>query len=334
MEVREGDDAHEGGTDAVIGRGPGDLLRAISGLDVEQWDRARRMLGFTAAESEVDEMAPAPVADVEGVASAMAPTGAIAAHAAAPGDEVRLTSRPVSRTVPTDVGDVEWLAEVQPLARPIAGAATSGLRHQPLLDPRREAALLAELVSTTLRSGRPDIGQLIRVVTTRRPIRAIPRRARPTLSQGVQILLDLGLGLRPFVEDRDHLEAALHRVVGSTLVKVAWFTDDLSSDVFLDEGDDPAPYALPPPGVPVLIVSDLGIGGGSLRTQWPRVENLVELSDQLRARGSFLCALAPFSRSRWPAGLDRRLVLVPWDRRTTMATVRAARQAGGVDHER
>jgi hypothetical protein len=316
----------------VIDRGPGDLLRAISELDVEHWDDASRMLGFSPAESDLDETALGVAADADEL-RAPSVTADLAMPLATVADaELTLAARPVSRTIPTDVGDVAWLAEVPPLPHPGAAVRASGLRHEPLLDSRREAALLAELVATTMLRGRPDIGQMIRVVTTRRQIRAIPRRPRPTLAHGVQVLVDLGLGLRPFVRDRQDIEAALRRVVGST-VTVGWFMDDLANGVCLPGDDDLMPYE-PAAGVPVLLISDLGIGGQSARTRWLRVEQLVKLSDRVRSQGSFVCALVPYSRPRWPVGLARRMAVVQWDRRATMATVRAARRAVGADRVR
>jgi hypothetical protein len=141
------------------------------------------------------------------------------------------------------------------------------------------------------------------------------------------VLADAGDGLKPFVVDRAETITALERLIGEASVQVGWFLDDPASGVGFQ--GELIPYELPAPGVPVLLLTDLGIGGGGTRRRWPRREHLVALAGRLTAQGSPTLALVPFPPTRWPTGLDRSIGLVFWDRRTTISDVYTARRRAG-----
>jgi hypothetical protein len=110
------------------------------------------------------------------------------------------------------------------------------------------------------------------------------------------------------------------------LVQEGWFLDDPRHGVALRDQDVLQPFRLPAPGTSVLLLTDLGIGGGSNRRRWPRKDSLLSLARRLAAQQSALVALVPYPASRWPVDIDRRIGLVFWDRRTTVADVRQARR--------
>jgi hypothetical protein len=244
------------------------------------------------------------------------------------GREDELPPRPVSSTAAVDDTVVPWLS-VPPLSRTAAGetAAEPAPPYQPLLQPRQAPALLATLCATARPTGRIDIGVAVGWLARRRPMRRLPRRDRPTLARGVQVLADAGDGLKPFARDREEIMATLGRLIGEGLVAGGWFLDDPVHGVGF--GGDLLPYEPPAPGTPVLLLTDLGIGGGTARRRWPRREHLLTLASDLAARGSPVSALVPYPPDRWPAGLNRGIGLVFWDRSTNVSDVRRARRRAG-----
>ena len=92
-----------------------------------------------------------------------------------------------------------------------------------------------------------------------------------------------------------------------------------------DPADRAYPWAPPPPGVPVLALTDLGLAGrvergaADLEAAWQFIAAV------LAARGSSLTVLLPYLPARWPVSLGTCIHLVPWDRSTTTVRARQAR---------
>ena len=309
-------------------RGLGELLRALSAVPRDQWDTVSLALGF---ERVADTAAPTPaivVAQDEAKPPLTWSSASPPEYAASTVSERDLPPRPVSSTVAPSNQVVPWL-RVPTLSRPArqdpaAGPAPS---HDPLLQPKQAPVLLSTLCSTTRPTGRIDVRVVVQQLARRRPMQRLPRRDQRTLARGIQVLADAGDGLKPFVADRAETIGALQRLIGKALVQVGWFLDDPASGVGFER--ELATYEPPAPGIPVLLLTDLGIGGGGTRRRWPRREHLVALARRLAAQGSPTLALVPYPPNRWPAGLDRSIALVFWDRRTTISEVRRARQRAG-----
>jgi hypothetical protein len=309
-------------------RGLGDLLRALSEVPRDQWDAVAVALGFERAAEAVAPTFPV-VAPQEEVPRSVTPASARAARSAtATVREQELPPLPVSSTVAVDDAVVPWL-QVSTLSRPADGKMAAGPAppYQPLLQPKQAPALLGTLCATARPTGRVDIPAAVEWLARRRPVRRLPRRDRQTLARGVQVLADAGDGLKPYARDREGVVVALERLVGEGLVADGWFLDDPARGVGFDHDLDR--YEPPAPGTPVLLLTDLGIGGGAARRRWPKREHLVSLARDLAAQGSPTLALVPYPPTRWPAGLDRSIGLVFWDRRTTVSHVRRARRRAG-----
>lgn len=85
------------------------------------------------------------------------------------------------------------------------------------------------------------------------------------------------------------------------------------------------PYKLPEPRTPVLVISDLGISS----PEEAHHEEWLDLAARLTQRGSPLIALVPYGPRRWPLTLTRAMLLVQWDRVTTVSAVTTARRTSG-----
>jgi hypothetical protein len=308
--------------------GLGDLLRALSEVSRDQWDTVSLALGFEQAVESSPRISAVKAAQAENRPPTISISASPRRYAAPTTQESGLPTRPASSTVDMSDREVSWLP-VSTLSRSTGGQAATGSAppHKPLLHPRQAPALLSTLCATTRAAGPIDIRVVVDWLARRRAMRQLPRRNRPTLARGVQVLVDVGEGLKPFVADCTEVTEALKRLVGEGLVAEGWFIDDPAHGVGFDY--ELAAYKAPAPAVPVLLLTDLGIGGGGARRRWPRREHLVALATQLDAQGSPALALVPYPPTRWPTGLDRKIGLVFWDRRTTVSDVRKARRRAG-----
>jgi hypothetical protein len=304
----------------MMQRGIGDLLRALTAAPREQWEAVARTLGFVPAAADAGPThVIVPAADDQILEPATSASYA-ARQESLEQDESELPPRAVSSTE-TIADDVPWWLRVPVLPRP-SGSGTPAPIHEPLLASRQAPAVLATLCSTNRPTGRIDIDSVVGHMARRQPIRRLPRRARPTLARGVRVSADAGEGLKAFLQDRQQVVSALKLLIGEALVEVGWFLDDPLGES--------RPSKPPAPGTPVLLLTDLGIGGDDARRRWPKPDHLREFSRRLAACGSPVLALVPYPPDRWPPGLSNSIGMVFWDRRTTVSDVRAARRSPGM----
>lgn len=210
-----------------------------------------------------------------------------------------------------------WLAEVQALGLP-GEAAPAPPVPDSLLDPRQARAILFHALGTRVADGPVDVGALVRARAAGRPLPVVPRARRSTLSHGVQVLVDRGEGMLPFLDDVRQLLAAVRRVVGAARVSVLDFQGSPLRGAGTGSRRRWRPYAaqLPAPGTVVLAVTDLGARGARLRRDTAHPAEWAALAGRLRRHGCPLRALVPYPPARWPGGLSRELGIIPWDRGT------------------
>ena len=229
-----------------------------------------------------------------------------------------------------------WLGELPPL--PVGGETerVPGLELEPLLLPRWTRALLFAALATLRPEGAPDLERITAELARLRPLARLPREPWPTLSRGVQVLVDKGEAMAPFGADQARLAREIRRLASRGLCRVLRFAG--CPRLGRDEREPGAPlveagpggretwtaYVPPPAGTTVVLLTDLGIGratGGGERTGeavW------LAFLRSLRAAGCPAVALVPYPRERWPARLARAVPILYWDRRTSVATVRRA----------
>jgi hypothetical protein len=110
--------------------------------------------------------------------------------------------------------------------------------------------------------------------------------------------------------------------VASDQLRLLYFTGCPSRDCAAPGDEDMHPWQAPPPGTPLLLFSDLGIGRPPGTTDRASVEEWVDFADRARTAGCTLIALVPYGPRRWPRRLTRVMQIVHWDPRTTAAVVR------------
>src|SRR6202008_4057123 len=90
-------------------------------------------------------------------------------------------------------------------------------------------------------------------------VRFIPRLSIPTLTRGVQLLIDRGENMQPFAADQTALLAFLVRVVGRDRTEVNYFEGSPLWGAGIGPKDEWSDYRPPASGTPVVLVTDLGI---------------------------------------------------------------------------
>jgi hypothetical protein len=208
----------------------------------------------------------------------------------------------------------EW--DVEPLAlEPVAEAATSP--RLPLIEPKEAATILRLAVRTNARHSGLDVPAVVARIAAAKPLEPLPSRPRPTVRFGVEVLVDIGTAMQPFA--RDHLDVVqvLNQIIGTSGVRVLYF------DTCPDRGAGPGAaqtwqqYVPPPRGTPVLVLSDLGIGGFPFDHMRADSKEWRTFFVNARRAGARCVALVPYPPARWPHWVAGLAQLVQWDRGVT-----------------
>jgi hypothetical protein len=207
-----------------------------------------------------------------------------------------------------------------------SGAA--GVPHEPLLERRWTRGILGGAAATLREGTTPDIGKAVEVIARGGELERLPTLKVPTIARGCQVLCDVNPGMMPFASDRREILDAIRSVVGRELVGVFYFEDCPVYGVEREEDLEFVPYEPPPRGTPVLIISDLGVAESPYSMRRASPAEWSELIYALRAAGCPALALTPYPSGRWPDLPSGGLRIIQWDRRTTAAAVRRARERG------
>jgi hypothetical protein len=194
---------------------------------------------------------------------------------------------------------------------------------EPLFAAHQARAIVAAAVATRRHDGDVDVARALEDVTRRRPLRRLPRVPRASLQAGCQILVDYSRAMEPYAADREALVHALRTTVGEPRVSVYAFR---GPPLGTSRGGRPDPDAWRPPprGTPIVIVSDLGIGGPPLDRHRTTRQDWLALATRARRARCPLVAFVPFGPKRWDPVLARHITHVHWDRPTSVGVVRRA----------
>ncbi|MCX5117264.1 hypothetical protein OG992_08740 [Micromonospora sp. NBC_00362] len=149
-----------------------------------------------------------------------------------------------------------------------------------------------------------------------RGIDELPRRRRPTLRFGVEILIDRGPGMQPYARDHEAVIEVVRQLVGPDRMKVRYFEAVPTRGI----GSGPArrwrPYTPTPGGIPILLITDFGIGGFAMDQFRAQAAEWHRFFTMARAAGVDYTALVPYPLARWPRWARSHVHIVQWDRRS------------------
>jgi hypothetical protein len=311
-----------------------DLLRAFAALKPRDDDARRRiatMLGFNVEQAKKAEPASPPA---ERKLKEREPRREVKQSAA---PETKATS---PQSTPTSVAESatilkpvhraaaaapDWVSTVKPLALPQASVA-SPPALEPLFLPRWTRGILVASTSVSVDSGPMDVAAVVAGIARGREFRRVPRRAIMRMASTVQVLVDASESMVPFSDDQEWLVDRIVTTAGRDRTKVLGISGGepfLAGDGPRFEWRDYFAHHVPPAGVAVILISDLGIGRVPLTpvaspAQW------AAFARELRRRGCFVVPIVPYPPARWPAIVRRALPVVQWDRGTTARTARKA----------
>lgn len=213
----------------------------------------------------------------------------------------------------------EW-DSVEVLQPPQANTQQYNNLLPPLFRPLWSRTIVTTISSRRLPIGFVDAEQLVGTMAAARPVVSIPRRPRWTTMKGVQLLLDRAPGMAPFLSDQAALAALFHDCVGGEgLARLHFFDSPLRGVVI---GGRKSAYRPPQPGVPVVAVTDLGLGAPEGHFNRAAPEEWLNLAELLAARDSTMTILLPWPAAEVDHGLRRRTAIVEWDRSTSATLVR------------
>jgi hypothetical protein len=187
---------------------------------------------------------------------------------------------------------------------------------EPLLDPRWSREVLAYALAKRSHRGELDLPAVIRNLATLSPMAHLPRLPADTLQAGAQVLVDRSSAMMVFFADQSAVASEIEAVAGRD--RTALLRCDGVPPVLVAglRSTNWSPYAPPAPGVPVLILSDLGLTRGadplmgSIEAPWEVFLRTLE------ERGSPVIALVPDEPDSYAPLLRRRVQLLKWDAMT------------------
>jgi hypothetical protein len=305
-----------------------DAVSVIDALDLTSYDEVRRiapLLGLAAAEGRA--IPPAHVAE---------PAVAVPQAAEPP----RPVSPAAPRSRPTRLRDLSQLAlpSLEPVATqparepapgpdvPVLAPESHGgtppmLPFRPLLRRRTAAGILAAAVRTWGPGSRIDERRTVAELARARPIREFPLRPRLSVYRGVQVLIDLGEALDPYGRDQQDVVGLALRVVGPEATTVGSFENCPSRGVWMLR------HAAMAPGRPVLVLTDLGLGGPLVQPARASAAEWCRYAKRMTRAGSPTIALVPYPLTAADRVISRRIAVVAWDRASVSAVQRARRRA-------
>jgi hypothetical protein len=224
-----------------------------------------------------------------------------------------------------DTGPLEppsWSNKTPPMLPPLT-SPTKASEPAPILAARVRRAILAAAASTLAQEGVPDLRAILRTIGHGRPITHLPRRQRPTLRRGAQLLIDKWLGMAPFAADASGIALYLGSLISSDRLRVLSFVGSPLGPMRWPDKKQ-RPWSPPPRGTPVFILSDFGLGGPPLDASHTDLWTWVRFAKKVRAAGCPVVGLIPCEPARWPRELASCVTLLHWSERLTAGAVRRA----------
>ena len=196
---------------------------------------------------------------------------------------------------------------------------------EPLFGRRTGRAILTTLSATVVREGAIDMDNVVQILGNGRHLERLPRLATATLRRGADLLVDLAAAMDPFRADIEQLLAAVGKVLSFGLLSVSYFSGSPARTSTIDgTRQSRRPWSGSTPRRPVVVVTDLGIGGPPLDREGASIGEWLAFARQVRACGQALLAMVPYEARRWPPVLQRAMTILHWSERTTVGEIRRA----------
>lgn len=210
---------------------------------------------------------------------------------------------------------------VPPLEASGSESEAQPLPLEPLFFPRWMRGILSAGLATNSEIGEVDVNRVVKILASGKSVEELPLLSSPTLTRGVQLLIDRSHGMMPFIRDQIRLHEEILDVVGSDRVKTLRFVGCPTRGAGDGPKDKWSTYSPPLTGAPVLLLTDLGIGKPSLSDERAGVNEWLEFAHLVRKAKCPLIAFVPYDESRWPPALKNHMSIIQWDRNTTAITV-------------
>ncbi|MGW4564389.1 hypothetical protein ACWEN3_18890 [Streptomyces sp. NPDC004561] len=209
----------------------------------------------------------------------------------------------------------------EPMLQPVqADQDRSPLPYQSLLPPSSEAATLHVLLSRTVPEGPVDLERLVDQMAGNVAVETLPRSPVRTLRFGVQILVDLGEGMEPFLRDEMELVDRVTAIAGQHGCQVRYFSGCPLHRSGEGAGWTWKQYRPPAKGAKVLVLSDFGCNRDSSRSAAERLrKDWQEAVKIMHRSGCPVVGLAPLPQKRIPSWLSSLMPVLSWDRSMTTA---------------
>lgn len=232
-----------------------------------------------------------------------------------------------ARQLPDDPAPPQWIERIDPLRAADPRGTQQPRRPPSLLLPRWTPGVLQIMLATAAEGREVDLVRATEVLARQETLITLPRRHEASLRRGVQLLVDAGEAMLPHGFDEVDVAGHVRRVIGQDAVELLHFAGTPLRGVGRASRSGWERYEPPRQPRPILILSDLGIrrtldDESALPDEWMR---FVEVA---RAARCPIVALVPYRRRRAPESLRGAMHVVPWDRTTTVASVR--RVIGGL----
>jgi hypothetical protein len=192
---------------------------------------------------------------------------------------------------------------------------------EPLFFPRWTRAILSAGLATNSEVGEIDVDRVVDILASGQDLKTLPLLSTPTLTRGVQLLIDRSEAMTPFIRDQIRLHRKIIATVGTDRVTTLRFV----GCPLRGAGAGPEPtwshYEPPLSKAPVLLLGDLGIGRPRLSDERAGVREWLTFIRLVKKAKCPLLAFVPYEASRWPPELANEMPIIQWDRNTTAITV-------------
>ena len=187
-------------------------------------------------------------------------------------------------------------------------------------NPQWTRAMISTMARIRTRNGPPEIDSLVAAAAERQPMLSLALSISETAS-GADVLLDMGEHMAMFSREQARLVQTMRRVLGRGMVSTFRFVGSPVRGVLGQSTSGFEVYRPARQGWPVIVLTDLGIGGGAAAassSEW------LEFSRLVRAGGCHLLALVPYPAARSSADLASSMHIIEWGRATSVRTIKAA----------